>query len=66
MAGKDNKERIELLRAELAKLTKFMDVPCYRYNNVKWLERNLKIRNESHPHYAQARDLLTELKKLGG
>lgn len=66
MAGKDVKDKIELLRAELAKLTKFMDVPCYRYTSVKWLEKNLKKRNETHPNYAQARDLVNELKKLGG
>ncbi len=48
MAGKDVKDKIELLRAELAKLTKFMDVPCYRYTSTKRLLKNMKKRNETH------------------
>ena len=66
MAGKDVKDKIELLRVELAKLTKFMDVPCYHYTSTKWLLKNMKQRNETHPNYKQAKELLDELTKLGG
>jgi hypothetical protein len=66
VAGKDVKDKIELLRAELAKLTKFMDVPCYHYTSTKWLLKNMKKRNETHPNYKQAKELLDELAKLGG
>ena len=61
----DNSKKIVELKAKLEKLTKFMDVPCFRYSNIKWLARNLKIRNANHPSYPEAQALVDELSKLG-
>jgi len=61
----DNSKKILELKVQLEKLTKFMDVPCFRYSSVKWLTKNLQARNANHPSYPEAKALLEELIKLG-
>lgn len=62
---KDNSARITDLKDQLEKLTKVMDVPCFRYSSIRWLNKNLKIRNANHVNYPAAQALLDELTKLG-
>jgi hypothetical protein len=38
-----------------------MDVPILRQNDVRWLSRNLGIRNSAHPDFAEAMRLIKEL-----
>lgn len=56
----DNKRlQVEEKRAELAEIIEEMDIPDFRRNvnklaNVRWLFRNLLIRNRNHPRAAKA------------
>jgi len=61
----DNSQKIQELKAKLENLTKIMDVPCFRYSSVKWLSKNLQIRNKNHPNIDEALLILRELNKLG-
>lgn len=58
-------DQVADLKRELEKLTKLMDVPCYRYSNTKWLAKNLEKRNANHANYPKAKQLIDELVKLG-
>jgi len=57
--------RIPELKERLEKLTKLMDVPCFRYTSIKWLQKNIGRTNKNHPSYAEAKALVDELSKLG-
>jgi len=47
----------------LQKLLKDMDVPKLRRTDVRWLARNLPIRNHSHPKFQEAMDTIKNLLK---
>ena len=50
---------------DLAKTIDTMDVPALRKEltttNVRWLLRNLRVRNANHPHIVDVIDALKEL-----
>jgi len=56
---------IEDLKEKLAKLTATMDVPGYRRDSVKWLVKNLAIRNSSHVNFQAAMEIADKLNKMG-
>lgn len=58
-------ESLAELEAELAKITKTMDVPDYRRHNPKWLARHMGTRNAQHPQYERAQQIAEELLKHG-
>lgn len=47
---------------ELESLLEEMDIPRNRtyinYNNLKWLNKNLKTRNQSHPKFKRVMELV--------
>lgn len=53
--------------SRLESLLKHMDVPVNRsrvnFNNLRWLDRNLWIRNEGHPSYKEASSLIKQCLK---
>lgn len=57
-------EHAELLQ-ELERLTSKMDVPTYRRRNVRWLERNLALRNADRPEFQRAKEIIGELLQNG-
>jgi uncharacterized protein (UPF0147 family) len=61
----DNRERIRQLLDQLEKLVKDMDVPTYKRTNPSWLQKNLKIKNETHPNFSKAMDLVKQLLSNG-
>ena len=61
---------MEEKRAQLAEMLEEMDVPDFRKNvnrlaNVRWLFRNLLIRNRNHPKVMQAIGITKELMRGG-
>ena len=57
---------MEEKRAQLAEMLEEMDVPAFRKNldrlaNVRWLFRNLLIRNRNHPKVMQAIGIAKEI-----
>ena len=57
---------MEEKRAQLAEMLEQMDVPDFRKNvnrlaNVRWLFRNLLIRNRNHPKVMQAIGIAKEM-----
>ncbi len=57
---------MEEKRAQLAEMLEQMDVPDFRKNvnrlaNVRWLFRNLLIRNRNHPKVMQAIGITKEI-----
>lgn len=49
----------------LENITKTMDVPIFRQTDVRWLSRNMQIRNTEHVHFKEARDIVRSLLKKG-
>lgn len=54
--------------AELHALIKGMNLPEHRKTsntpeNIRWLSRNIGIRNGTHANYAKARDLIVSILK---
>ena len=57
---------MEEKKAQLAEMLEQMDVPAFRKNldrlaNVRWLFRNLLIRNRNHPRVAEALVITKEI-----
>jgi len=57
-----NKQDIETLR----RLISSMDLPDWRKtqdtpHNLRWIARNMGIRNSGHPNYQEARQILARL-----
>ena len=50
---------------ELERITAKLDVPFYRRRNVRWLERNLAIRNSGKPGFDRAMEIIGELLQHG-
>jgi hypothetical protein len=50
---------------ELEQITRKLDVPLYRRRNVRWLERNLAIRNSGKPGFDRALEIIGELLQNG-
>ena len=46
---------------ELANLLSTMDIPVLRREDLGWLSRNLGIRNQDHPNFAEAIALIQKL-----
>jgi len=44
---------------ELASILTDMDVPSMRMNDMRWLSRNLGVRNSKHPDFKRAMELIT-------
>lgn len=58
-------ENKDVLIAQLRNLTNNMDVPAFRKTNVRWLLKNLMIRNSEHPDFNKTIELLQKLNKMG-
>ena len=56
---------IEREKAKLYEITSTMDIPDYRRDSVKWLARNMCIRNSGHPQFEAAMEIVTRLNKMG-
>jgi len=57
---------MEEKKAQLAEMLEQMDVPDFRKNvnklaNIRWLFRNLLIRNRNHPRVAEALVITKEI-----
>lgn len=59
------KDEVRDMLLELERALNGMDVPQYRKNNPKWLNKNLGIRNKDHPNFSKAQELIKKLVKLG-
>lgn len=53
-------DKNELFR-DLQRLLIGMDCPVARFGDVRWLNRNLGINNQSHPDFPRAQDLIRRL-----
>lgn len=51
------------LHIELASILDDMDVPKHREQDFHWLNRNLSIRNSTHPNFPEAMKIIKELLK---
>lgn len=51
--------------SRLESLTRNMDVPVFRRTSIKWLARNLAIRNSDHPDFQEAMDVIKILDNMG-
>lgn len=60
-----SKVKKSVLVSQLEEITSTMDVPTFRRIDVYWLSKNLGVRNEKHPRYQEAMDILTILSKMG-
>ena len=59
-----NTERKEA-EDKLPSLIKGMDVPARRKEDVRWLARNLGVRNSEHPGFQDACSHITMMMKKG-
>lgn len=57
--------QVESKLDQLEEITKNMDIPAFRRRKVRWLSRNMGIRNSDHPQFAEAQALVKELIKQG-
>lgn len=55
----------EPLLDELETVVKAMEVPEFRRRNPGWLSKNLKVRNEEHPAFPKAQQLIRTLLQNG-
>ena len=51
------------LLENLQNILETMDVPEMRKTDIRWLSRNLGIRNSNHPNFQDAMNLIKELLK---
>lgn len=49
----------------LESLTKKMDVPIFRRQDVRWLVKNLEKRNSSHENFNEAMRIVQNLNNIG-
>lgn len=49
------------MREELHELLDRMDVPEQRKDDLRWLVRNLAVRNGKHPDFPEAQQLIRQL-----
>jgi hypothetical protein len=61
-------EDIEKRRSALGTILAQMDVPemrkeLYSTGNLRWLSRNLAVKNKDHPMFVTAQTILTEILK---
>jgi hypothetical protein len=61
----NHKSQIQAWLEELEQLTRTMDVPVYRRNNVAWLNKSLAVKNKSHANFEKAMGLIKELLSHG-
>jgi len=59
------KSELAAMLDELERITAKLDVPFYRRRNVRWLERNLAIRNSGKPGFDRAMEIIGELLQHG-
>jgi len=50
---------------KLISLLSEMDVPQMRIHDVRWLYRNLAVRNGGHKNFTEAKELLKTFVKIG-
>jgi hypothetical protein len=55
----------DLLLLQLANLTVDMDIPKFRKTDIKWLQRNLGVRNSKNENFDKAIEIITKLAKMG-
>jgi len=55
----------EQLVNRLANLTSKMDVPEFRKTSIRWLQRNLAIRNSNHKFFKEANEIVDTLARKG-
>ena len=60
-----NLEDVEKQKLELGTIIAQMDLPEMRkkmtFSNLRWLNRNLAIRNKNHPLFSTARGIITNI-----
>ena len=60
-----NLEDIEKQKAELGTILATMDLPEMRkkitFSNLRWLSRNMAIRNKNHPLFMAAKGIITSI-----
>ena len=60
-----NLEDVEKQKLELGTIIATMDVPEMRkkitFSNLRWLSRNLAIRNKNHPLFSNARGIIKNI-----
>lgn len=59
------REATKLQLEKLKTMLKGMDIPSYRYEDPKWLSRNLGVRNSEHPRFKEAMELISQLTRMG-
>ena len=55
---KKSLDRLEFLVSE-------MDIPIFRTRSIVWLNKNIHIRNQTHPNFKEAKEILTIHMKMG-
>jgi len=63
--GKDVRAELVQKLDDLEDLVENMDVPEFKRRSVRWLDKNLGVRNTSHPDYEKAKGLIKELLSHG-
>lgn len=51
---------------KLESILNTMDIPPFRKNDMGWLMRNIKIRNDNHPQINEAIQLIKNINKNRG
>lgn len=56
-----DQNKVDDMWSELHGLLKDMDVPPDRFNDINWLNRNFGIRNQNHPKFPEAKEMIRNL-----
>lgn len=57
-----NEIQTKEVKTELQRVLSGMDIPKLRFDDLKWLDRNLAINNSNHPNFILATWLIKKLK----
>jgi len=60
-----SKEEISSNAMILKSLLKGMDIPVFRKNDIRWMSRNIAVRNKDHKNFKNASDLILEFISQG-
>lgn len=60
-----SQEEIQSLKNQLPRLLKGMDLPDYRKSDIRWLQRNIQVRNLEHKNFKDAFDTISKLHSIG-
>jgi hypothetical protein len=58
-----NEIQTKEVKNELNRVLSGMDIPKLRFDDLKWLDRNLAINNAEHPNFLLATWLIKKLKE---